>query len=123
MGAQSVSWATLCDVVGREAAHALCAVFGGVDVYVPADPARGDLPRIIGPEAMRDLAAYFGGNTIVLPNEVKKQRPVKADVIRMLQAGMSPREAAMRSGVTLAWAKRLKTKVCTPQRHLALPLA
>ncbi|MDY0274781.1 MAG: Mor transcription activator family protein [Desulfomicrobium sp.] len=124
MAAISVSWPRLVDIIGKDAATALCKKYGGVDVFVPKKAHFGELPKLIGESAMQDLSACFGGEYIMLPNEVNKPKPVKSAIIERLEKGHSPREVAMEYKVTLAWVRRLNAQLSKrkKQRPVRLPL-
>lgn len=122
MGAQYISWPDLCEVIGVDAATALCASMGGCSVYVPKNPRFGELPPIIGADAMRELSAYAGGSTLRLPNEVRKAMPKKTRIISLLRAGHSVTSVARQMGVTEVWVQRLKARGASAQRQCLLPL-
>lgn len=122
MGAQYISWPDLCEVIGTDAARALCAVCGGDCVYVPKNPKFGELPAIIGETVMRELSAYAGGSTLRLPNEIRKHKPKKTQIVDMLRDGQTVTAIVRQVGVTDVWVRRLKAKGVHAQRQCRLPL-
>lgn len=121
--ATSVSWARLVDIIGKNEATALCTCYGGVDLYVPQDHHKGELPKIIGLDAAEALSANFGGEYIVLPNEVHKYQPKKAEIIRLLEQGTSARQVALQCKVTISWVMLLKKRLALRrERRPRLPI-
>lgn len=115
-----LSWATLVEIIGVESATALCLKYGGVEVYVPSNPEAGELAGIIGAQAMQALSAYAGGSAVMLPNAAR-QKPKKSRIIRLLQAGWTPRRIAIECGVTERWVRHLAERSCMQvQRRLPL---
>lgn len=87
--------AWLADVVGREAAFALCEARGGTRLYVPhAAPEDGELIRLIGRDAAAALASKRGGEQIKVP------RAAEWRVVVLRRANLSYDEIALRVGVT-----------------------
>lgn len=99
MAGQWLTWETLVEITGREAAAALCAHCGGVRVYVPKTASASTaLGRIVGLEAATALAALYGGEEIVPPN--RRRVPAKGEIIALLEQGLSLRAVALRLDVT-----------------------
>ncbi|HCU68157.1 MAG TPA: RNA helicase [Desulfomicrobium sp.] len=115
MSAYSISWPELADLIGHEAATALCQHYGGLTKYVPADSKRGDLRKLIGQAAADTLASMHGGETLELPNRVNKPEPKKPQILRLLEGGLSVRQVAMQAGVTENWVKMLKRQHFKPR--------
>lgn len=115
MSAYSISWPELVDLIGHEAATALCQHYGGLTKYVPADSKRGDLRKLIGQAAADTLASMHGGETLELPNRVNKPEPKKPQILRLLEGGLSVRQVAMQAGVTENWVKMLKRQHFKPR--------
>lgn len=118
-----VSYPELSDLIGADAARALCACLGGVPVYVPrkaADAASArTLARIVGPRALDALCAAYGGAHIAVPNG-RRAEPLKRRALAMLEAGRSRRDIALELGLTERYvrqlARQLRNAADTPRQ-------
>ena len=108
MGAESITWEEIIEVVGQDAAQALGRRFGGVSLYVPANHTKGKLAQVIGLEAARSMAERFGGSTLMLPNATRRKEAKKTRIIELIEAGWSTRRIAMRVNVTEDWVKMVR---------------
>lgn len=108
MGAETVTWTEIVEVVGEDAAEALGRKWGGVSKYIPSDYRRGGLPELLGPEAAQALAARFGGSTLMVPNAARRKEPKKTRIIELIEAGWSTRRIAMKVKVTEDWVKMVR---------------
>lgn len=111
MASLSISMFELVEVIGQVAAYTLCKRWGGVGVYVPQDPSKGQIPEAIGSQAARKLSGTYGGNTLYLPNEVSKPKPKKGRIIELLMQGKPPRQIALQMNVTEQWVRILKRQI------------
>lgn len=104
-----VSYGELVDIIGADMAKKLCITRGGVYMYVPKSVSTDtELTKIIGVPALRALGTVYGGEVIVVPNH-RKGTPHKGDIIKMLDAGASAREIAIRLGVTQRYVEHVST--------------
>lgn len=108
MGAESITWEEILEIVGPEAAAALGKRYGGVSKYIPRDPTKGKLSKNVGLEAAKALSARFGGSTLMFPNTTRRPTPKKVRIIELIEAGWSVRRIAMRVRCTEDWVKIVK---------------
>lgn len=115
-----VSRPELEEVIGRDAAEALCRAYGGVPVYVPrrADPA-SQLGRVLGPLALSALAVEYGGLKITVPNG-RRPEPCKAAIARKIEAGHSYEKIALELKVTERYVRLVARSQKTRPRQLSL---
>lgn len=107
MGEIWLSYPELIDLIGEDVARRLCAVHGGVPIYVPRRAAPGGkLERIVGLRALAELAAKYGGAYIAVPNGRKAER-YKARVIALIDKGRPLRDIALELGLTERYVRRL----------------
>ncbi|MDR2745684.1 MAG: RNA helicase [Desulfovibrio sp.] len=100
---QWVSHGELRELLGSDAAGALCRTFGGVHYYIPAEPsAAHPFTPILGTAGMRVLCNTYGGEKITLPNW-KRPEPKKGEILSRLEKGESPRSIAIALEVTERW--------------------
>ena len=96
-------------LIGRDAADILCRAKGGVGFYVPVSPdtsAAEELRRLVGRTALAALCDAYGGLTVTVPNK-RRGEPLKADIMTLLDRGVSAREIARRTGVTERYVRAL----------------
>lgn len=106
-----VSMAELVSLIGDGPARKLSRMYGGVRVYVPSQPhPEHALAAVLGMPAFTALCLAFGGENVFPPNG-KKPDPHKEKLIRLLEEGKNPREAALACGVTERYARRLAQSV------------
>ena len=104
-----ISYGELVDIIGADMAKTLCITRGGVYIYVPKiESTDTELAKIVGIPALRALIAVYGGEVIVVPNH-RKGTPRKGDIIKMLDAGASAREIALRLDVTQRYVEHVST--------------
>lgn len=104
-----ISYGELVDIIGADMAKTLCITRGGVYIYVPKiESTDTELAKVIGITALRSLIAVYGGEVIVVPNH-RKGTPRKCDIIKMLDAGASAREIALRLDVTQRYVEHVST--------------
>ena len=104
-----ISYGELVDLIGADMAKILCISRGGVYIYVPKiESTDTELAKIVGIPALRVLTAVYGGEVIVVPNH-RKGTPRKGDIIKMLDAGASAREIAIRLDVTQLYVEHVST--------------
>ena len=104
-----ISYGELVDIIGADMAKTLCITRGGVYIYVPKiESTDTELAKIVGIPALRALIAVCGGEVIVVPNH-RKSTPRKGDIIKMLDAGASAREIAIRLDVTQRYVEHVST--------------
>jgi len=104
-----ISYGELVDIIGADMAKTLCITRGGVYIYVPKiESTDTELAKVIGITALRSLIAVYGGEVIVVPNH-RKGTPRKGDIIKMLDAGASAREIALRLDVTQRYVEHVST--------------
>ena len=104
-----ISYGELVDIIGADMAKTLCITRGGVYIYVPKiESTDTELAKVIGITALRSLIAVYGGEVIVVPNH-RKGTPRKGDIIKMLDAGASAREIAIRLDVTQRYVEHVST--------------
>ncbi|TWD54462.1 hypothetical protein FB480_103373 [Agrobacterium vitis] len=91
----------LLNLLGKDDFFALVEAHAGVRLYVPADPAKSDLPETIGMNAALRLAREWPSGYIKVPlaREFRIERYVKS--------GMSNRAIAQRFGMTESGVERL----------------
>lgn len=121
MGCEWVHFGALADVIGRDAAAALCGEMGGVPVYVPAAPRPGhDLERIVGRQALLALAAVYGGARIMVPN-LRRGQPRKGEILELLGRGLSRRDIALRLCVTQRYVELVAQRARPAAVQASLP--
>ncbi len=104
-----ISYGELVGIIGADMAKTLCITRGGVYIYVPMiESTDTELAKVIGITALRSLIAVYGGEVIVVPNH-RKGTPRKGDIIKMLDAGASAREIALRLDVTQRYVEHVST--------------
>ena len=104
-----ISYGELVDIIGADMAKTLCITRGGVYIYVPKiESTDTELAKVIGITALRSLIAVYGGEVIVVPNH-RKGTQRKGDIIKMLDAGASAREIALRLDVTQRYVEHVST--------------
>lgn len=91
----------LLSTLGEDDFFALVEAHAGVRLYVPADPARSELPATIGIDAAYRLAKAYPGGYIRVP----LAREFRAR--RYVDAGMSNRDIARRFGMSESGVERL----------------
>lgn len=123
MAAQSITWDELVETIGKDNATTLCAKYGGVSKYIPADYTRGDLAQLIGTYAAIAMSARYGSSTLMLPNAIKKRRPIKPEILRMIKEGHSTRNIALMVGATEDWVKIVRRNNRASQRVKRLPIS
>lgn len=105
-----VSYPELSDIIGADAARALCACRGGVPFYVPRRDAAGAsalwLARIVGQRALAALCGEYGGMYIAVPNG-RRAEPYKRKALSLLERGRSQRDVALELGLTERYVRRL----------------
>jgi DNA-binding NarL/FixJ family response regulator len=117
-----VSHPALRDLLGETAATALCTHHGGVALYVPRTAmADSKLARIIGLAALQELCAAYAGEWITVPN-ARKTAPRKVDVMRLLDAGVSPAQIALQLGLTERYVRHVASAYKPAPKQLSLPL-
>lgn len=100
MSSSWISFGELSALVGARDARALCSAVGGVRIYIPKRPVPGHrLSGIVGAQALMKLCGHYGGMDVTFPN-MRKNAPVKARAMAMLERGASSREVALSLGVT-----------------------
>jgi hypothetical protein len=73
----SVIFDQIAGVIGSEAAHALCARFGGTELYVPKTMTAGHrIARAIGFESATILSKHFTGEELVIPKQPRRRARV-----------------------------------------------
>ena len=106
-----VSFGNLQDVIGEDMARVLCQTRGGVTIYVPKTARQEhELTRYIGMTGLRSLSAVYGGEVIVVPN-YRRGKPRKAEIIRLLERGLSMRDIALQLDVTERYVEHIATSV------------
>ena len=109
MAAAWISYGELTDLIGPDAALALCQAYGGVALYIPKNiKADSELARIVGLAALRVLATVYGGEGVTVPNR-RKAAPRKGKILEMLAAGTPAREIALRLDVTQRYVEYVAT--------------
>ncbi len=121
MGAQSITWDEVLETIGPEAAQILGEHYGGVSKYIPSDYTKGDLLSLLGTYAAMAMSARYGGSTLMLPNTVKKRKPVKTRIIQLIAAGWSTRRIAIECQVTEDWVKMVRREAPRRQVVKGLP--
>ncbi|SIQ24292.1 hypothetical protein SAMN05880590_102759 [Rhizobium sp. RU35A] len=84
----------LLDALGEDGFFALVEAHAGMRLYVPADPARSDLPQTVGEDAAWRLSNLYRGGYIKVP----LAREFRA--LRYREAGVSNKDVARRLGLT-----------------------
>lgn len=98
------------ELIGGEAAHALARAYGGQSLYVARRWHRAkSLLELIGPEATQALSTAFGGGDILLPRALVQPEAKKVRLARLLEAGLTPAEAARQVGCTLRHAQKVRS--------------
>lgn len=106
----------IASLIGLDLAMALVEHAHGVDgsgvVYFPIRPRTGQcLVSLVGLSAAVKLSKAFGGQTIILPKCRAIYRARRnAEVMRMVEAGMSTRNIAEAVGLTTRQVLNLKTQ-------------
>lgn len=122
MGAQSMSWIGLVELVGIDVATIMCAEWGGGTVYVPKKFDYGKLIVFVGEQAARKLSEIYGGITLALPNEIRKPKPKKTRILQLLEAGYSADYIRRATGVTEKWVSDVKKSASRKQIVRKLPI-
>ena len=106
-----ISRPELEEIIGREAANALCRAGGGVPLHVPYSPDPTSwLGRLLGPGPLAALCAEYGGMRSTVPNGRRPETHKRA-VIRLLEAGHSHSSIALELGVTERYVRMLAAQV------------
>lgn len=117
MGASWISYAVLADIVGNDAAQALCATWGGVSIYVPRIPSEGgEIAKVIGLPALGRLMQVYSGEHVVVPNR-RKAGPSKGKALDLLAAGWTPRDVALKLDLTQRYVEYLAKSTRTGTRQ------
>lgn len=95
----------LLNLLGKDDFFTLVEAHAGMRLYVPADPARSDLPDTIGMNATLRLAQSWLGCYIKVP----LARDFRAR--RYIESGMSNRAIAQRLGMTESAVERLLKRI------------
>lgn len=118
----SVQLRQVAEAIGAAAAVRLAERFGGVQTYIPKLPGAGHaFAPVIGVEAVRRLAEIWGGSHLELPRGCFG-RLKKAEVLRLLEDGLSKRQAALKAGCTDRYVRRLANGDAGDQAQGLLPL-
>lgn len=107
--------ATIDAIAGRQAALAVAAAKGGVNVYIPT-PARlkSDhwLVQAVGLDAARKIAAAEGGLRYDIPcGPLARRDAVSRTIERALSEGKSTHEVARLAGVHVRTVRRHKSRI------------
>jgi len=96
--AVTISRIDLEALIGPECAAWLLARFGGLSLYVPKRPGAGQaIMDVVGAVAFEVLQAEFGGMNVSLPGK-DKAPTLKAQIIPLIESGLSHNEIAERLG-------------------------
>lgn len=103
----SIQLRRVAEVIGAAATVRLAERFGGVQTYIPQAPG-ADHPwaPVIGLDAVRALAEHWPGTHLEIPRGAFGKLK-KAEVLRLLEQGLSKRQAALQSGCTDRYVRRL----------------
>ena len=116
-----IAWPDLVDVLGRPAAHDLCATHGGISTYLPARANRNHpWCKIIGETGMTLLCAYAGGTYVCVPNR-RRSPAIKRRIIELLTEGASPEEIARDCECTERYVFAVAARTQSNQRLMPLP--
>lgn len=92
----------LVEVLGSQVTEALCAKFGGQELYVPRQiPTDHSLVRELGGDAAGLLAQFYGGIRLSIPKgNHRRQRAI--ELLAEVKAGrLSLNEVASKTGYTV----------------------
>jgi DNA-binding NarL/FixJ family response regulator len=95
----------LMTTLGDDGFFALVEAHAGMRLYVPADPARSELPQAIGYDHAARLSKVFPGGYIKVP----LAREFRA--LRYREAGLGNRDIARKLGLTESGVERLFGRV------------
>jgi hypothetical protein len=96
--AVTISRIDLESLIGPECAAWLLARFGGQSLYVPKRKGAGQaIEAVVGAAAFGVLQAEFGAMNVSLPGK-DKAPTLKAQIIPLIEAGLSHNEIAERLG-------------------------
>jgi uncharacterized protein YerC len=98
MASTWVSLVSLRELLGDDAANALCTVYAGRRIYIPVEPG-DELVRILG-DCAWTLCAEYRGMEIMLPTATIQQQTKKERIVRLLEQGLSYSEIVSAVGCT-----------------------
>lgn len=106
----------LADIAGLEVALKLADCFGGIDLYISCDPARGGaLIDAVGADAARKIVAAIGQGTLSIPHG--RLSAMHDEIRRGLQAALTNREIARRAGCSMRTVRRHRRRVVIAARE------
>lgn len=105
----TVSRADLESLIGPECAAWLLASFGGQSRYIPKRSDAGQpVEAVVGTKAMQILRESFGGEDVSLPGK-SKPTTRKAQIISLLEVGLSHNEIAKQVGCSWRYVAMVKS--------------
>jgi len=112
-------YAEMVELIGREAALALCRKYGGQVIYTPAPDRLSEnhpLVKTIGWEAAVKLAGSWQGSTCALPYgpEAGIRNELQAQVLDLAGQGISVNGIAKLTGLTNRAVRRIKNRAPRP---------
>ena len=115
-----LSFHELSALVGEGAANAFCRAYGGVSVYIPKTGLEGSaLAPVVGLQALEALSRACGGMVVTVPNR-RREEPLKARVIALLEEGRTARDIALTLGVTQRYVEIVRRTALRNARQLTL---